>query len=173
MKKIKYLLLVLILIVITGCTDMVSSPTKRVESFLSKYQKLDDEVLSQLDIMLDKDANYSSENKEEYKALLIKQYQNLSYKITDERVEDGSAEVDVEIEVYDYKDAIEKAKEYYRTHKEELKDKTLVDYQISKMKDVTEKSTYTITFYLTKDADNNWTLENITDEDRQKIHGIY
>lgn len=173
MKKIKYLLLVISLILITGCTDMVSSPTKKVENFLGKYQKLDDEVLNQLDIMIDKDSNYNNDNREEYKALFIKQYQNLSYKITDERVEKDSAEVDVEIEVYDYKGSIEKSNEYYKNHKDELKDKTLIEYQIEKMKDVTEKSTYKITFYLTKNKDNDWVLENITEEDRQKIHGIY
>ena len=35
-----------------------------------------------------------------------------------------------------------------------------------------DKITYTITFTLTKE-DDEWTLDDITDIDRQKIHGIY
>ena len=41
------------------------------------------------------------------------------------------------------------------------------------MKDVEEKSIYKITFNLTKDKDGNWTIDEINDIDRQKIHGLY
>ena len=40
------------------------------------------------------------------------------------------------------------------------------------MKEQKEKVTYTITFTLTK-KDDTWELDDITDIDRQKIHGIY
>ena len=40
------------------------------------------------------------------------------------------------------------------------------------MKDTKDKVTYTITFTLTK-KDDVWKLDDITDIDRQKIHGIY
>lgn len=173
MKLKKILLICFGVILITGCSEAANSPTKKVESFFSKYQNLDSVVLDQLDLILDKDTNYNDDNKKEYKTLMIKQYQNLSYKITNEKVEDNNAIVDVEVEVYDYKTAIIKANDYYNTHKEEFKDESLIDYQIKEMKDVTERSVYPITFNLTKNDKNNWVLDDISDIDRQKIHGLY
>ena len=43
---------------------------------------------------------------------------------------------------------------------------------IKEMKDVTDKTTYQITFNLTK-TDGEWTIDDITDADRQKLHGLY
>jgi len=40
------------------------------------------------------------------------------------------------------------------------------------MKDVKDKVTYTINFTLSK-VDGNWRLDNISDVDRQKLHGLY
>ena len=47
-----------------------------------------------------------------------------------------------------------------------------MDYKISKMKDVKDKVTYTLNLTLTKDEDE-WELDDITDVDRQKLHGLY
>ena len=44
--------------------------------------------------------------------------------------------------------------------------------KIKELKDVTDKTTYTITFNLNKE-DGEWKLQDITDVDRQKIHGLY
>ena len=79
MKK-KILMLAVSLVLLTGCNDMMNTPTKRVEEYLGKYQILDSTVLTELDDVVD-NSNYSDEYKEEYKELMIKQYQNLSYKI--------------------------------------------------------------------------------------------
>ena len=35
------------------------------------------------------------------------------------------------------------------------------------------KTKYEIKFYLTKDKNNEWVLDDITDIDRQKLHGLY
>ena len=51
----------------------------------------------------------TEEEKLEYKKLLEKQYQNLSYKIKKEIIAKDTATVDVEIEVLDYKNAINKS----------------------------------------------------------------
>ena len=54
----------------------------------------------------------------------------------------------------------------------ETDEEKFMDYKIGKMKDMKEKVTYTITFTLTK-KDDMWSLDDINDIDRQKIHGIY
>lgn len=188
----KFLVIFLGLFLLVGCSDTTNTPSKKVEDFLSKYQKLDKDVLTQLDVTMDNDTTMDDDQKKDYKALMEKQYQNLSYKITDEKQEDNTATVDVEIEVFDYASSITKSREYYKEHKDEFLDKddekkddgdnkveeamdtvkAFVDYKIKELKNVTEKNTYQMTFNLTK-VDGKWKLNDISDTDRQKLHGLY
>ena len=176
MKKIFMLLVVLL--IITGCNDMMNTPTKRVEEYLGKYQILDSTVLTELDAVVD-NSSYSENYKKEYKELMIKQYQNLSYKIKNENVDGNQASVIVEIEVFDYNNTLNEASDYINDHEDEFQsdaDETGVEkierYKINAMKNVTDKANYTITFNLVKD-NKKWVLEKTTDEDLLKIHGLY
>ena len=179
MKLKKILAICLGIFILVGCTNTNNTPSKKVEDFLSKYQKLDDDVLTQLDLTLDNDQDMSDDQKKDYRALMEKQYQNLSYKITDEKEEDDTATVEAEIEVYDYQTSVTKSTEYFNSHKAELvtdtdKDgtKKFIDYKIKEMKNVSDKTKYTMTFNLTKN-NGEWILDDITDTDRQKLHGLY
>ena len=216
MKKV-LLVFSLILLFMTGCGTDMGTPTAKVEEFLGKYQKMDSEVLTQLDSVISTDEKMSDSQKNEYRGLMEKQYQNLSYKIKNEEIDGDKATVDVEIEVYDYATSITKSKKYYNDHRDEFMDDTdnntdknnsseevdegdeviggvaedaadaigdavedmldetkkFVDYKLSQLKDVTDKAKYDITFYLSKDEDGEWELENISDVDRQKLHGLY
>lgn len=182
MKKL-LVVLFLSLTFLVGCDNMINSPTSVVEDFFSKYQKLDKEVLEELEKTIDKDKNMNNEQKKEYKERLQRQYQNLSYKITNEEVFDGSAIVDVEIEVLDYATTIYKAKKYYQEHPEEFdtensddknidKEKKYIDYKLKKLKEVNDKNKYEITLNLTK-KEGVWKLDELNDSDKQKIHGLY
>lgn len=214
MKRI-FILLSVSLLIFAGCGNTMNTPTSKVEEFLGKYQKLDKNVISELDEVLKKEDSMSDEQKKEYKILLEKQYQNLSYKIKNEEVEGDTATVDVEIEVLDYQTSINKAKEYYAENKDEfdnkdnkadkdneasedknnkdtdsdslkdkaedVKDETLdkidsissfIDYKIKELKDVNDKTKYDLTFNLTK-KDGKWKIDELSDEDRQKLHGLY
>lgn len=186
MKLKRIFVICLGLFLLVGCTNATNTPSGKVEDFLSKYQNLDEEVLTQLDLTLDSDTEMDDDQKEDYRALMQKQYQNLSYKITDEKVEDDTATVDVEIEVYDYQTSITKSKEYFDSHQDEFitddnddndtdndSTKKYIDYKIKQLKDVTDKTTYTMTFNLTRDDDGEWIVDDITDSDRQKLHGLY
>ncbi len=220
MKKLlnTVLLFIVTILFITGCGNDMATPTAKVEEFLGKYQKMDSEVLTQLDNVIAEDSSMNDEQKKEYRSLLEKQYQNLSYKIKDETITDDTATVDVEIEVYDYATSIRKSKDYYKEHQDEFtktketidEDNPLdndganttdtptddnndndndnenesesdglleeasefIDYKIKQLKNVTDKVKYDITFNLTK-KDGKWYLEDISDMDRQKIHGLY
>lgn len=175
----KFILGLSLIFVLTGCNNVMNTPTKEVEKFLGKYQTMDDKVLTQLDEVLETDITMTDEQKEDYKELMKKQYQNLAYKIKDETTDGDHAEIVTEIEVYDYAKAIEDADKHLKENSSDfiLEDGTtdeekFMDYKIQQMKDQKEKITYTITFTLTK-KDDTWTLDDITDIDRQKIHGIY
>ena len=47
-----------------------------------------------------------------------------------------------------------------------------IDYKIKELKNVTTKVKYDITFNLTKE-DDKWVIDDLSDIDRQKIHGLY
>lgn len=188
-----------LLIFLAGCSTSMNTPTSKVEEFLGKYQKMDDDVSVQLDEVLSKDDTMTAEQKDKYRSILEKQYQNLSYKIENEEINGEEATVDVEIEVLDYATIIRDAKKYYEEHKEEIESSNekeqsdndnlledavegseeaiensaaYIDYKLKELQNVSDTTTYNITFYLTK-KNGEWQLQNITDLDLQKIHGLY
>ena len=188
-----------LLVVVAGCSNTMNTPTSKVEEFFSKYQNMDDDVATQLDQVLKDDTTMSDEQKEKYRALMEKQYQNLSYKIEDETINGDNATVDVEIKVLDYATTINNAKKYYEEHKDEIENENkenkedntnvvedaiddagtaikessaYIDYKLKELESVSDTTTYTITFYLTKE-DGKWQLQDISDLDLQKIHGLY
>lgn len=185
MKKI-FIAFIIVLLLCPGCTTTEMTPTRRVEELLGKYQSMDSAVLSQLDSIIDAEKYMSEEQKEQYRSLMERQYQNLSYKIENEEIDGNSATVDVEIEVLDYATSIAKSKEYYREHPEEFEkesssedtsqnmdsDSEYIDYKIKELKNVSDKIKYDMTFYLTK-VDGEWKLDDMSDVDRKKLHGLY
>ena len=192
----------LFILLFTGCTT-ANTPSKKVEEFLGKYQSMDSDVLTQLDNVVASDNNMSDEQKKDYKSLMERQYQNMSYKIKNEEINGDNSTVEVEIEVYDYATSITKSKKYYEEHKDELEDNDkdttnnndnnnddnnddndnvvediiessskYIDYKIKQLKDVTDTVKYTITFNLHRE-DNTWKMDDISDIDRKKLHGLY
>lgn len=186
MKKIFGVLLLSILF-LTGCGNTLNTPTKAVEDYLKAYQNLDDRVITQLDDIIDNDTVMSEEQKKDYRELMINQYKNFSYKVVDENETNDEAEVEIELEVLDYASSIGESRIYYNNHRDEFKDEDVVDgvvgdvidnmasfidYKIKNMKNVTNKSKTTITFYLNK-IDNEWVVEDLSSTDIQKLHGLY
>lgn len=175
----KFLLIIMTLFLLVGCETVMNNPTKRVETFLNKYQTMDSEVLKQLDETLSNDVNLTESQKKDYKDLMKKQYQNLTYTIKDEEVNGDKATVKVEIEVYDFNKAMTKADDYLSKNQDEFTDENnnidnekFMDYKIKEMKNANDKVKYTIDFTLTKN-NNKWQLDDIDEITRQKIHGIY
>lgn len=182
MKKYNKLLIVIIsLFFIVGCVNLKKTPTKKVETFLSKYQTHDKEVLDQLDGVINEAGLLDQEQKDQYRKIILNQYQNFSYKIKDEIIDGNNAKVVTEITVYNYGKAISEAEAYLSSNRSEfitdldtdnINYKKFLDYKIKKMADTKDKITYTINFTLTK-TDKEWKLDTISDVDRQKIHGLY
>ena len=164
MKKI--IIIIILLIFLTGCESTLNTPTKKVENFLSEYQNLNPEILKKLERSVEAD-NLSKSQRKKYIGLLEKQYQNLSYKIVNEVVNDDNAIVDVEIEVLNYTYSIADSKKYYETHKDEIKDYN--EYMLNNLEKVKDKIKYNISIDLTK-YDGNWELNEI---DRTIIKKIY
>lgn len=180
MKKVWIVIVSLLAIItITGCGMTDNTPTKRVEEFMNKYQSLDSDVLSQLDKVISNDESMDDDERKDYTSLMKKQYQNLSYKIKDEKIENDTATVTVEVEVYDYRSALNNAETYYASNKDQftdsdgnIDDKKYMDYKIKEMEKVTDRKKHELILTLTKE-DDKWVMDDITDSDRQKLHGLY
>lgn len=181
MKKY-FLMIVAVLLFTCGCDSMMNTPTKRVEEFLNKYQRHDSEVLNQLDnVVKETEAEYefTTDQMNSYKDLIKKQYKDLTYTIKEETIDGNNATVTVEIEVYDYNKALVEAENYYKANADKFKNQEgeldaskYMDYKIEQLKNVKDKIKYTLNLTLTK-SDKKWILNDLTEADRQKIHGLY
>lgn len=67
------------------------------------------------------------------------------------------------------KDAVEGAKDAVTGKSSESK---YIEYRLGRLKEANDRVKYTIDFTLTK-VDGVWTLNDIDDQTRQKIHGLY
>ena len=177
MKKI--VLFIIISVFILGCDNLMNTPTKKVEEFFNKYKTIDNKVIEQLDYTIDNDYELTNEQKEKYKNIMKKQYNDLVYTIKEETVDGNSATVKTEIEVYDYSKSIIEADNYLQNNQEEFLDengtvnkKKFIDKKLDLMSKNTDRVKYTLILSLTKNNDV-WKMNDITEIDRQKIHGIY
>lgn len=167
----KKLLIVLILLLFTGCTlkDIDNTPTKQVETFLNNYQTLDKKVLKDLDLVIAKQNNFNNEQKERYRKILKKHYQNLTYEIKDETVNGNRANVEVEIEVTDFYKALKELK----NNNEITNNEEYINNQLDKLEKAKDTVKYTLNLTLTKNKNGDWILDDINDIEEKKILGTY
>lgn len=181
MKKILKVMLVMVFaITLAGCSCMQKSAKDRVEEFLDQYRNLSANVLGDLDEVVETETDLSEEQKESYRDVLKKQYSDLKYEITNEEYDGDTAVVEAKITVYDLYKAQRDATEYLNKHRDEFNDEEgnydsskFMDYRLEQMQKTTDTVEYTITFNLTKDDDDNWQITELSQEDLEKIHGIY
>lgn len=179
MKKFLISFLGILLVLTTGCDQIDNNPTKQVEDLMSKYQTLDDDVMDDLNTVVDTEKDLSDEQKNRYKKLLENQYKNLSYTIKDETIDGDNAIVEVEIQVTDLSKAMAESEIYLDEHEEEFLDDNnqfsqskYTDYKLEKLESANTKVKYTLELTLTK-INDEWEVDNLTETERQKIHGIY
>lgn len=181
MKKILKVMLVMVFaITLAGCSCMQKSAKDRVEEFLDQYRNLSANVLGDLDEVVETETDLNEEQKESYRDVLKKQYSDLKYEITNEEYDGDTAVVEAKITVYDLYKAQRDATEYLNEHRDEFNDEEgnydsskFMDYRLEQMQKTTDTVEYTITFNLTKDDDDNWQITELSQEDLEKIHGIY
>lgn len=178
MKKILLILLALSLF-LTGCNNLDDTPNKKVEAFFNNYQTLDNTVLDDLDEVVTKETRFTAEQRERYKKLMKKQYQGLSYEIKDDMIDGDTAIVTVEIKVNDFSKVLTETDAYLQMNPNEFKDdagiyseEKYMDYRLERLEKSNEKIKYTLEITLTK-RDNEWTIDNLSTNDLDKINGIY
>lgn len=181
MKKILSFMILLGLATGCSCTADItaSTPTKEVEKFFNNYQTLNNDVIAQLDDVVEKEMTFTEDQKDKYKDIMKKHYQDLEYEIKDEVINGDNATVTVEIEVRDYSKIMSEADTYLAEHPEEFNDETgaynaslFHEYRLEKIKAAEEKVEYTLNLTLTK-IDDEWKLDDLSEIDESKIHGTY
>lgn len=166
MKK-KLLLFLIPILLLVGCT-MDNTPTSKVEDLFTKYQKLDDDIDSGIETILD-EQNLSDAQKERYRDILEKQYKNLTYQIKEEIIDGDTATVVTEIEVTDLKKSISDLVFDSTIYTKETYD----EEKLNRLEQAKDKVKYTLEITLTKDSDGEWKLDALTNEQIKKIQGMY
>lgn len=166
MKK-KLLLFVLPIILLVGCT-MTNTPTSKVEDLFNKYQTLDADINTGINTILD-EQNLSNTQKERYRDILEKQYKNLTYQIKDEIIDGETATVVAEIEVTDLKKTIKDLVFDSAIYTKE----TFDEEKLNRLEEAKDKVKYTLELTLTKDSNDEWKLDALTNENIKKIQGMY
>lgn len=168
-KLIFGMLLVSLLFIFTGCTDLMNTPTKRVEELFSKYQTLDKDITKEIDTLV-KSENLTDEEANRYRNIIEKQYKMLVYNVKDEKIDGDNATVTVQIEVLGYKSAIQKVDLNYQDDNYD-KVKYTKD-KLDALEQTKDKVTYTIEVPLVK-KNKKWQVSNLSNDDLKKIQGMY
>ncbi len=147
---------------------MSNTPTSKVEELLTKYQRLDSDISNAINSVLD-EQNFNDEHRERYEKLLENQYKNMTYEIKEEKIDGKNATVITEIEVLDYKNAISDLTFDSTVYTKESYD----EEKLNRLENVSSKVTYTMELTLTKDKDDIWHLDALTNEQIKKIQGMF
>ena len=175
MKK-KLLIFLFLILFISGCGTK-TTPKGEVQKLFLNYNSLSSDLLIQLDNVMSTE-NLNEAQKNEYKDILKKQYEDLKYKIKDEVIDNDKAVVTVEIEVYNLRKSIDNADNYLENNRDEFNvnnvfsNEKFWDYKLEQIKNENERVNYILELSLTK-IDKNWHLDNLLETDREKIHGLY
>lgn len=176
-RLLKVSLFIFTLALLSACTFRNTAKTP-IENYLKSYQNLTSEVLLDMEKVI-KSETLTDKQKDEYRAILKRQYQDLKYEITDEKYNGDEAVVTAKIEVYDLYKIEKNSSEYLKTNSDKFYDTTgkydnskYLDYKLEQMKMAKDKTTYTIDFKVTKE-NKKWVLKEITAADLEKIHGVY
>ena len=163
MKKIFLIIVTLSLLV--GCS-LGNTPTSRTEELLSNYQMNKNNITVSY-TNLTTDTNISNDIMKKYEDAIRKQYRDMSYEIKDEEIDGDTAVVTIEIEVMDFGKAINK---YNMGEYETVRYHELITKELENTK---EMITYTLDITLTKDEKDKWVVDDLSQENRDKLLGIY
>lgn len=177
-KVYKLLLVVGICLVLAGCGCMKKTARGAVQDYLNQYKNLSSNVISSMDDVVN-DENLTDSQKEKYRDILKRQYQDLKYEIASEKYDGDNATVEVKITVYDLYKVQKDANNYLTNNGDEFKENGVysndlfMNYKLDKMKKVTDTVEYNITFNVTKDDKGNYKVNDLSNSDLEKIHGVY
>ena len=179
MKKIVKGCLVLILMVFfLGCNNNLTAKDAVVE-YLNGYINNDESIVNELNDYVNNE-DFTDEQKELYRKILLKQYNTLTYNIVNETYDGDKATVVVRIKVIDLYTPQVEAVKYLNESSEKFYDSDnkydknlFLNYKLEKMNESTEMVEYNINFKVMKNDKKKWEVVQLSNDDLEKIHGIY
>ncbi|MBR3362716.1 MAG: membrane lipoprotein lipid attachment site-containing protein [Bacilli bacterium] len=175
MKKFFFLIITLFILTACGNFEIGNTPSRKVEDYLNKYQTLDKDVIKDLKTTLINESTISEEERNDYLDFMKNHYKNLTYEIKDQTIDGDNATVIVEITVRDYSKVINDTNNYKNNNPDKFsKDplKLFSTYRLEELKKVKDTITYTLNLTLKKENDK-WILNQLSNEDLNKINGLY
>ena len=173
----KRLFLLMSIFLLCSCGMKLSAKDEAIR-YLNKYKYLDAEIMKELDENVDNE-DFTDEQKKQYKDILTKQYSDMRFDVVNEEYDDDQAIITVKVVVYDLYKVQEDANDYLNSHQDEFMtdgeyDKNLfLNYKLDKMEEQKDTIDYEINIELEKDDKGNWVVQQLSDEDLEKLHGIY
>lgn len=178
-KLILFLGVVFSSLALAGCSLTKSTAADAVKVFLDQYKNLSSSVMNDLEDVISQE-DFTESQEEVYRDVLKKQYSDLKYEIVNENYDGDTATVETKITVYDLYKAQSDATNYMNNNQSEFTDDSgvynnekFLDYKLEEMKKMTDTVEYNITFDVKKDENDKWQVSELSNEDLEKIHGIY
>ena len=132
--------------------------------YKSMEYKITDEMIEDNNAVVDVEVtvlNYGSSIKDSENYL--KEHKDEFKKEVEEKTEDNNI-------LYNDKSKDETTRDI---EKDEIDEDKYMEYKLSQMEKVTDTVKYNIEFNLTKNKDGNWEIDDLSDSDLEKLHGIY
>ena len=174
MKKV--LIILISILTLTSCAP--KSAKEAVKDYLDMYITLNDNVLNELDEVVE-NQSLNDTQKEKYKEIVKKEYSSIGYEFVSEKYEEDYAYVNTRIKVLDLYKAQSEAITYFNQNKNEFYDENglynrskFTDYKLDKMNNTEDFVSYEVEFKLIKD-NNTWRVLQLSNNDLEKLHGIY
>lgn len=164
-RKIFMFLMAFGILSLTGCSDLINTPTRKTEELFGKYQTLDKDITGQIDTLINQ-STLTTDQKDRYRQVLEKQYKNLVYDVKEEKIDGDTAIVTVEIEVLDYRNAVS------NIGNDENMTNNYLEERLLALENAQDKVKYTLEISLSK-VDKQWIVNPLSETDIKKIQGMY
>ena len=174
-KGIIIFLLGLILLLLGGCNNMGAK--KAVTNYLDNYRNYSSDVKKSVEKSME-DLSLNDSQQEMYQKIFKNQYENMTYKILDEKYDGDECDVKVRVTVYDLYTSQMDAEDYFSKYPDNfmtngIKDTVkFLDYKLAQMSNQTDTVDYEITFHVKKE-NKKWKVVQPSSEDLQKLNGTY
>lgn len=178
MKKMVLSLSVIFVMFLMAACGENKSAYETVSDYLDLYRNNDKSVVNQLNSFVNNE-KLTSEQKDLYVDAIKREYQSLEYEMVSEKYDEEYAYVVARISVLNLNKAQKDAYQYFISNEDEFKNndgsidlEKYTTYKLNRMKEVDEYVTYDINFKL-KNDNGKFEVMQLSNEDLEKIHGIY
>ena len=175
MKKLIVAICLILIMCTCGCGNM--SAKRAVINYLDNYRNYSDDVKNNVEKVME-NLSLTDSQREMYQRIFKNQYENMTYKILDEKYDGDNCDVLVRVTVYDLYTSQMNAEQYLNDYPDNfivngVKDTVkFLDYKLEQMQNQTDTVDYEITFKVKKE-NHKWVVVQPSSDDLAKLNGTY